>query len=1256
MSGNIKKALISIIKHSVCAWAILMISHAVVRAQINTPQGATMPFGENTGYAYGMMPDSLPSSGTGDYGHAQAAADAYNNIRQNWVDQCDDGSARIMWESNNESVSEGIAYGMLLAAYAADKSLFDGLWQFYKQNTNGNGFMHWHIQGCSEGVIGSNGASDAEVDAAMALIIADYQWPDAQFGTDPHDYDEDAVSLLTAMAEHEIDHGNTYALFSGDQFTSCWNASYQAPSYYHCYKSFLLDQGVNTMPNGEDTETFWDKAIEAGETMLANSSHETSGLVSNWNDDGTGSSCGGCSASNTSACRFGEDASRTPWRGKAMSVLWYGSSTMQEVINTQADFWIDEGGAAVVSDREHDGSGGVGNHISTYIGPVGALSMGATSTPERQNFANDMYGENVAVVDSGAYFSQMLRTLSLFVQTGQFWNPCDASSNTGIDVSITNPPEDTSLSGCDLSMTLEAEASAEEGSISLVEFYVDGEKIGEAGSSPYSVTWENIVPGEHSISVTATNSDSESASSVTRTVSVMKQFYNVSNGPEVDGTGDSLWNTNLAEPITKTVNGSVSDDNDLSASFKGMYTSDSLYLLVDVVDDTLVRDNDGDYRDDGLEIFIDVGNDKNTSYGQDDYQFTYSWADGSRGDLVQNNGSLDDIGVIHYNKTDQNDGYRVEMAIPWSDIGLSYPTSGTLLGIDVQVNDDDDGNGRDAKIAWNAPNDNAHQNPSLFGTIELGSAPCNGQDSDGDGVNDSQDGCPYDANKTEPGDCGCGEPDTDTDGDGTADCNDDCPDDPEKTEPGVCGCGVPDEDSNDNGVIDCNESGININLSAPASGDTLGECESLNITAEVSSVDSPVSGVEFYANDTLIGEDTTEAYEYEWSGIESGIHTISAIAINENGGRDTSAEVEVSAHESLFGVPRAPEIDGQPDDIWGGYPYDSVENVIVNDISGADDLSARFKVAWDSANIYVLANVTDDTLVSDGGNIYENDGVEIYLDMGNEKAGDYDDNDYQITYTWDDTSRGDLTITNGDLNADAVSYGMSNTDDGYILEFALPWDSLGTRLTEDDLLGFDFHVNDDDDGDVRDKKISWNADSDYAWQNPSMFGTLYMGTGACGPIDSDGDGVNDEHDDCPFDPEKTEPGDCGCGNTETECLDCNGEPYGEAFIDSCGTCAGGTTGEEPVTNPDSCTVTTINSADVKNAVKVYPNPSSGTVFIDVPGDMQGTARLTDLKGTIHREAKIKNGEMIRWKGLPHGMHLLRLKVDDAVYYYKLTIQ
>ena len=97
------------------------------------------------------------------------------------------------------------------------------------------------------------------------------------------------------------------------------------------------------------------------------------------------------------------------------------------------------------------------------------------------------------------------------------------------------------------------------------------------------------------------------------------------------------------------------------------------------------------------------------------------------------------------------------------------------------------------------------------------------EDADGDGFGDSgsstsacvapagyvanaTDNCPANTNKTEPGTCGCGAPDTDTDSDGTPDCNDNCPNDPAKTEPGDCGCGNVDTDTDSDGIADCNDS------------------------------------------------------------------------------------------------------------------------------------------------------------------------------------------------------------------------------------------------------------------------------------------------------------------------------------------------------------------------------------------------------------------------------------------------------------------
>jgi hypothetical protein len=88
---------------------------------------------------------------------------------------------------------------------------------------------------------------------------------------------------------------------------------------------------------------------------------------------------------------------------------------------------------------------------------------------------------------------------------------------------------------------------------------------------------------------------------------------------------------------------------------------------------------------------------------------------------------------------------------------------------------------------------------------EPGDCGCGNTETDGDddGVSDCTDGCPEDSGKQVPGECGCGTADVDTDRDGSADCNDLCPSDATKRTPGDCGCGTPDVDTDFDGSANC---------------------------------------------------------------------------------------------------------------------------------------------------------------------------------------------------------------------------------------------------------------------------------------------------------------------------------------------------------------------------------------------------------------------------------------------------------------------
>jgi hypothetical protein len=62
--------------------------------------------------------------------------------------------------------------------------------------------------------------------------------------------------------------------------------------------------------------------------------------------------------------------------------------------------------------------------------------------------------------------------------------------------------------------------------------------------------------------------------------------------------------------------------------------------------------------------------------------------------------------------------------------------------------------------------------------------------------------------------------------------------------------------------------------------------------------------------------------------------------------------------------------------------------------------------------------------------------------------------------------------------------------------------------------------------------------------------------------------------------------------TSSSCAeDCNGDIGGIAFIDSCGVCAGGNTGETPQLDPDMCIITSVYDLN-SNEFKVFPNPAN----------------------------------------------------------------
>lgn len=188
---------------------------------------------------------------------------------------------------------------------------------------------------------------------------------------------------------------------------------------------------------------------------------------------------------------------------------------------------------------------------------------------------------------------------------------------------------------------------------------------------------------------------------------------------------------------------------------------------------------------------------------------------------------------------------------------------------------------------------------------------------------------------------------------------------------------------------------------------------------------------------------------------------------------------------------KAPVIDGIAEDVWSKSQKFSLENKIYSSPSSKEDLSADFQVLWDKDNLYIYLQVNDDSLQNDSQDHYQDDSIEIFIDADNSKSGSYGTNDYQYYFSWDKDKPSAGIYNKGNIQ-DTIKYKLVTNKTGYGLEVMFPWVTLGAKAQIGTKIGLDVHVNDDDDGQDRESKITWRDTKDSAWENTKFFGVAEL--------------------------------------------------------------------------------------------------------------------------------------------------------------------
>lgn len=123
---------------------------------------------------------------------------------------------------------------------------------------------------------------------------------------------------------------------------------------------------------------------------------------------------------------------------------------------------------------------------------------------------------------------------------------------------------------------------------------------------------------------------------------------------------------------------------------------------------------------------------------------------------------------------------------------------------------------------------------------------------------------------------------------------------------------------------------------------------------------------------------------------------------------------------------------------------------------------------------------------------YENDGVEVYFDMKNEKKPFFDihRDDRQYRVLWKS-----LKIDGQNINTEGLKVIERDPDNNsYIILIKFPWKYLGYIIPRVGVkIGFDIALIDCDGG-TRKALLTWNSTSEDSWKNTSFYGVLKLVT------------------------------------------------------------------------------------------------------------------------------------------------------------------
>lgn len=236
-------------------------------------------------------------------------------------------------QRGNITTSEGQSYTMLRAVWMDDKPTFDKTWEWTRVNLQRpDSLFSWLYgqRGTGDwGILadqgGTNTASDADTDIALALIFAARRWNNPA-------YAEEAKKIITQIWEQEV------VSLRGKPYLAANNLEKNSPDFILINPSYFAPYAYREFAQ-VDTEHNWNAVVDSSFELIMRAGSEklgqqsSSGLVPDWVR--INKITGELSApdNGTLTTNFSYDALRLPLR-LALDVFWNNDPRARQVLGS----------------------------------------------------------------------------------------------------------------------------------------------------------------------------------------------------------------------------------------------------------------------------------------------------------------------------------------------------------------------------------------------------------------------------------------------------------------------------------------------------------------------------------------------------------------------------------------------------------------------------------------------------------------------------------------------------------------------------------------------------------------------------------------------------------------------------------------------------------------------------------------------------------------------------------------------------------